>query len=68
MFTAILIPVRCASSAIARACGWQGIRVEAADEIAPALAKAEEASVPTLVDVISDPNAPAPITAFDGKL
>ena len=55
-------------AAIARACGWQGIRVEAADGIAPALAKAEEASVPTLIDVISDPNAPAPITAFDGKL
>ncbi|MBT5414946.1 MAG: acetolactate synthase catalytic subunit [Rhodospirillaceae bacterium] len=55
-------------AAIARACGWQGIRVESANEIAPALAKAEEASGPTLIDVISDPNASAPITAFDGKL
>ena len=55
-------------AAIARACGWQGIRVEAAKDIAPALAEAEDASVPTLIDVISDPDASAPITAFDGKL
>ncbi len=55
-------------AAIARACGWSGVRVEDPADLRPALEDAARADVPTLIDVISDPDAWAPITAFEGKL
>jgi acetolactate synthase-1/2/3 large subunit len=55
-------------AAIARACGWTGVRVENPADIAKALSDAAKASGPTLIDVISDPNAAPPITAYTGKL
>jgi acetolactate synthase-1/2/3 large subunit len=55
-------------AAIARACGWHGVRIEDPNDIAGALAAAANSDRPTLIDVISDPAAVPPITAFDGKL
>jgi acetolactate synthase-1/2/3 large subunit len=55
-------------AAIARACGWHGVRVEDPNAIAGALRAASNADRPTLIDIISDPAAVPPITAFDGKL
>ncbi len=55
-------------AAIARACGWSGIRIEDPAGLRPALEDAARAEVPTLIDVISDPDAWAPIMAFEGKL
>ena len=55
-------------AAIARACGWHGVRVEDPNALAGALRAASNADRPTLIDVISDPAAVPPITAFDGKL
>ena len=55
-------------AAIARACGWTGVRVEVPGDLARALADAAKAAGPTLIDVISDPNAAPPITAYTGKL
>jgi acetolactate synthase-1/2/3 large subunit len=52
-------------AAIARAFGVQGIRVERADEIAPALRRALEMDEPVVVDVITDimDRAPEPWVA-----
>lgn len=55
-------------AAIARACGWNGIRIERAAEIDDAIAKALATPTPTLIDVISDPDAYPPIITFDGRL
>ena len=53
-------------AAIARACGVQGLRVEGSAAIAPALRDALDAPAPVLLDVITDPDAKPPISAFAG--
>jgi acetolactate synthase-1/2/3 large subunit len=55
-------------AAIARACGWFGVRVENPGDIAGAFSAASKADRPTLIDIISDPAAFPPIRSFDGKL
>jgi acetolactate synthase-1/2/3 large subunit len=51
--------------AIARACGAAGTRVEDPDALGSALAGALDSDVATLVEVIADPAAHPPITAWD---
>jgi acetolactate synthase I/II/III large subunit len=51
-------------AAIAEACGVKGIRIERAQEIAPAIQQAMAAEGSVLLDVIADPNAMPPVTAF----
>jgi acetolactate synthase-1/2/3 large subunit len=53
-------------AAIARACGVEGVRVEGSATIAPALRSALATGVPVLLDVITDPDAKPPISAFAG--
>ena len=55
-------------AAIARACGWTGIRVETAAELAPALVADREADGPALIDIMTDPAAYPPLTFYDGHL
>jgi acetolactate synthase-1/2/3 large subunit len=55
-------------AAIARACGVEGLRVEDPNDYADALARARTADRATVIDVITDPDAYPPITAFEGKL
>jgi acetolactate synthase-1/2/3 large subunit len=54
-------------AAIAGACGCVGMRVEVADEFGPALRAALEADRPTVIDVLTDPEARPPVTAFEGR-
>ncbi len=54
-------------AAIARACGVRGLRVAQAEELEPALKEAFAAREPVLIDIITDPQARPPITAFEGK-
>jgi acetolactate synthase I/II/III large subunit len=53
-------------AAIARAVGATGVRVETAAEIGPALEKALVSDSVTLLDVLTDPDAYPPITAWAG--
>lgn len=53
-------------AAIARACGARGVRVDTAAELAGTLRTALTAPVVTVIDVITDPDAYPPITAWDG--
>lgn len=55
-------------AAIARACGCAGVRVEDPADYGPALEAALAADVPTVIDVVTDPEAYPPVTMFDGKL
>ncbi|HKY93887.1 MAG TPA: thiamine pyrophosphate-dependent enzyme, partial [Kiloniellales bacterium] len=55
-------------AAIARACGLNGHRVERAEDYAPALKAALAAERTTVIDVLADPDAYPPITAFEGRL
>lgn len=55
-------------AAIARACGCDGVRVEAAADVGSALDRALTNSRATVLDVMVDPSAYPPITGFDGKL
>jgi acetolactate synthase-1/2/3 large subunit len=55
-------------AAIARACGCEGIRVEKPGDFKPALERARQSPVTTLIDVMIDPQAYPPITVFEGKL
>ncbi len=55
-------------AAIARACGLDGIRVERAEDYGPALEAAAKRKTTTLIDVVTDPGAYPPITAFEGRL
>ena len=56
-------------AAIARACGWHGVRGRGtAPGIGPALATALAAGEPALLDVMTDPDAYPPITLFEGRL
>jgi len=54
-------------AAIARAVGATGVRIDAAADIGPALEKALAAETVTLLDVITDPDAYPPITAWAGS-
>ncbi len=51
-------------AAIARACGCLGFRVEHAGDYAAALDEARKASLPAVIDVITDPKSFPPITAL----
>lgn len=53
-------------AAIAIACGARGVRVESAAELAHTLRAAQVAPVATVIDVVTDPNAYPPISAWDG--
>ncbi|KAA2213490.1 acetolactate synthase catalytic subunit [Teichococcus oryzae] len=52
-------------AAIARACGCHGIRVERAADLDDALREAWAQDRPSLVDVITDPDARPPVTFYD---
>ncbi len=52
-------------AAIARACGCHGLRVERAADLAAALRDAWTQEGPTVVDVITDPDARPPVTFYD---
>ncbi len=51
---------------IARACGVEGVQVENGAGIAPALRAALDARRPVLLDLLTDPDAKPPISAFAG--
>ena len=51
-------------AAIAEACGVKGIRVARAEHIAGAIREAMAADTAVLIDVLADPNAMPPVTAF----
>ena len=51
---------------IARACGVEGVRVENGAGIAPALRAALDGGRPVLLDLMTDPDAKPPISAFAG--
>ncbi len=51
-------------AAIAEACGVKGIRLERAHDIAGAIREAMAHNGSVLIDVIADPNAMPPVTAF----
>jgi acetolactate synthase-1/2/3 large subunit len=55
-------------AAIARACGWEAIRVTGPDEIVPALKTAFSTEGPIFIEIISDPMAYPPLITFDNKL
>ncbi|WP_087012930.1 acetolactate synthase catalytic subunit [Leucobacter sp. 7(1)] len=52
--------------AVARACGANAIRVEHAEELDSALAVALAADRMTLIDLVIEPNAFPPVSAWDG--
>jgi acetolactate synthase-1/2/3 large subunit len=54
-------------AAIARAAGAQGVRVHDPEQLRPTLAAALGSDRPTLIEVMTDPNAYPPITAWEGK-
>ena len=51
-------------AAIAAACGIKGIRVERAQDIAAAIEEAMAAATTVLIDLLADPDAMPPVTAF----
>ena len=55
-------------AAIARACGCEGIRVEEANAILPALKAALRSGRPSLIEVMTDPDAHPPLSLYDGTL
>lgn len=55
-------------AAIARACGCEGVRVEDAGGILPALQTALRSGRPSLIEVMTDPDAHPPISLYDGTL
>lgn len=55
-------------AAIARACGWNGVRIDDPAALLPALREAFKAERQTLIDIVTDPAAYPPLTSFDGKL
>lgn len=54
-------------AAIARAAGARGVRVHEPEQLRPILATALASDRPTLIEVMTDPNAYPPITAWEGK-
>jgi acetolactate synthase-1/2/3 large subunit len=55
-------------AAIARGCGLAAVRVEDPADYGPALDRALAAETATVVDVVTDPAAYPPVTAFEGRL
>jgi acetolactate synthase-1/2/3 large subunit len=55
-------------AAIARACGLEGVRVEHPHDYRPTLEEALKAEHATVIDVLVDPDAYPPVTAFENKL
>jgi acetolactate synthase-1/2/3 large subunit len=55
-------------AAIARACGLHGIRIEHPEDYRVALDQAIKAEHTTVIDVLVDPDAYPPVTAFEGRL
>jgi len=55
-------------AAIARACGCQGIRVEEANAILPTLKAALHSGKPSLIEVMTAPDAHPPLSLYDGTL
>ncbi|MGZ5230383.1 MAG: acetolactate synthase catalytic subunit [Burkholderiales bacterium] len=55
-------------AAIARACGCDGIRVDKPADFKPALDRAIQSHVTTVIDVIIDPKAYPPITLYEGRI
>jgi acetolactate synthase-1/2/3 large subunit len=53
-------------AAIARACGVAGVRVERGEDVGSALDAAFSSGGPTLIDVITDPDAKPPISFYAG--
>jgi acetolactate synthase-1/2/3 large subunit len=53
---------------IARACGCDAVRIDAPDDMMPALKAAIESGRPWLIDVVSAPDAHPPISLYDGTL
>jgi acetolactate synthase-1/2/3 large subunit len=53
-------------AAIARACGVAGVRVDRGEEVGAALDAAFASGGPTLIDVITDPDAKPPISFYAG--
>jgi acetolactate synthase-1/2/3 large subunit len=53
-------------AAIARACGCDGVRIDAAADFKPALAAALKSSRTTVIDVVTDEHAHPPVTIFEG--
>lgn len=53
-------------AAIARACGVNGVRVERGEDVGPALDAAFASGQPTLLDIITDPDAKPPISFYAG--
>ena len=51
-------------AAIAEACGIKGIRLERAENIAATIKEALAANSSVLIDILADPNAMPPVTAF----
>ncbi|WP_417583479.1 acetolactate synthase catalytic subunit [Pelagibacterium sp.] len=54
-------------AAIARACGCEGVRVSEAGHLPETLSEAMARKAPTLIEVMTDPDAYPPISLFDGK-
>lgn len=54
-------------AAIGEACGARGVRVETAEDVAPAIAGALRHDGPTVIDVVSDPAARPPLTVYRGR-
>lgn len=55
-------------TAIARACGCVAVRIETPTEILPALRDALQRERPTLIEIITDPDAHPAISLYDGTL
>jgi acetolactate synthase-1/2/3 large subunit len=54
-------------AAIARACGANGVRIDDPEAFGPALEQALTADRPTVLDVVTDPDAYPPIGVFDAR-
>jgi acetolactate synthase-1/2/3 large subunit len=55
-------------AAIARACGLEGVRIERPADYRLALDEAIRAEHATVIDVLVDPDAVPPVTAFEGRI
>ena len=53
-------------AAIARACGIRAARVERGEDVGPALDAAFASNEPSLIEVLTDPDAKPPLTFFHG--
>jgi acetolactate synthase I/II/III large subunit len=54
-------------AAIARACGCQAVRIEAASAVLPAIRTALRSGKPWLIDIVTDPDACPPLSLFEAK-